>query len=53
MSVTAAQAVRRFDWARVAQDIVAVYETVMVEPARVSEDTRSGRLARLVGLGGS
>jgi phosphatidylinositol alpha-mannosyltransferase len=57
MSVTAAEAVRRFDWTQVAQDIVAVYETVISarpdEPARVSEDTRSGRLARLVGLGGS
>jgi phosphatidylinositol alpha-mannosyltransferase len=47
----AVQAVRRFDWAHVAQDIVAVYETVTVE-APVTEDTRAGRLARLVGLGG-
>jgi phosphatidylinositol alpha-mannosyltransferase len=57
MSVSAAEAVRRFDWTHVAQDVVAVYETVTVarpgEPARVSEDARSGRLARLVGLGGS
>jgi phosphatidyl-myo-inositol alpha-mannosyltransferase len=51
LAQAAVQAVRRFDWAHVAQDVVAVYETVTVE-APVSEDTRAGRLARLVGLGG-
>jgi len=53
ISAAGAQAVRRFDWSHVAQDVVAVYETVTVEPVPVSEDVRNGRLARFVGLGGS
>jgi len=46
-------AVQRYDWTHVAADVLAVYETVTVEPVRVTEDVRSSRLARLVGLGGS
>jgi len=52
-SAAAARIVRRFDWGQVAQDVVAVYETVTVGPARVAEDPRAGRFARFVGLGGS
>jgi phosphatidylinositol alpha-mannosyltransferase len=52
LAATAQRIVRRFDWDHVAQDVAAVYETVTVEPMRVAEDTRTGRLARLVGLGG-
>jgi phosphatidylinositol alpha-mannosyltransferase len=48
-----ASAVQRFDWTHVAEDVLAVYETVTVEPVRVTEDVRSNRLARLVGFGGS
>jgi phosphatidylinositol alpha-mannosyltransferase len=44
--------VGRFDWSRVAADVVAVYETVTAGAARVAEDTRAGRFARLVGLAG-
>lgn len=45
--------VERFDWARVGADIVAVYETVTAGSTGVAEDTRAGRLARLVGLSGA
>jgi phosphatidyl-myo-inositol alpha-mannosyltransferase len=44
--------VQRYDWSRVAADVVAVYETVTAGASRVAEDTRAGRLARLVGLAG-
>jgi len=44
--------VQRYDWSRVAGDVVAVYETVTAGATRVVEDTRAGRLARLVGLAG-
>jgi phosphatidylinositol alpha-mannosyltransferase len=46
--------VERFDWSRVAADVVAVYETVMAgRPDGVIEDDRAGRFARLVGLSGT
>ena len=53
IAAAGAVAVQRYDWAHVAQDVLAVYETVTVEPVRVTEDVRSNRLARLVGFGGS
>ena len=43
---------QRYDWSRVAADVVAVYETVTAGAGRVAEDTRAGRFARLVGLAG-
>ncbi|MGQ0631762.1 MAG: glycosyltransferase family 4 protein [Sporichthyaceae bacterium] len=49
----AAESVQRYDWARVAADVVAVYETVTAGGTPVLEDTRVGRLSRLVGLSGS
>jgi phosphatidylinositol alpha-mannosyltransferase len=51
-AAAAAAFVRRYDWSRVAADVVAVYETVTAGAARVAEDTRAGRFARLVGLAG-
>jgi phosphatidylinositol alpha-mannosyltransferase len=51
-AAAAAASVRRYDWAQVAADVVAVYETVTAGAAGVAEDTRAGRLARLVGLAG-
>lgn len=39
--------VRRFDWARVAADVLAVYETVTAGAASVAEDERTGRWGRL------
>jgi phosphatidyl-myo-inositol alpha-mannosyltransferase len=36
-------AVRRYDWSTVAQDVLAVYETVTEGAASVSEDVRVGR----------
>jgi phosphatidylinositol alpha-mannosyltransferase len=51
-AAAASASVRRFDWSRVAADVVAVYETVTDGAARVAEDTRAGRFARLVGLAG-
>jgi phosphatidylinositol alpha-mannosyltransferase len=44
--------VQRYDWSRVAADVVAVYETVTAGASQVAEDTRAARLARLVGLAG-
>jgi phosphatidyl-myo-inositol alpha-mannosyltransferase len=46
----AARAVARYDWSQVAADVVAVYETVTAGASGVVEDTRTQRLARLVGL---
>ncbi len=46
----ASRAVARYDWAQVAADVVAVYETVTAGTTGVVEDTRTQRLARLVGL---
>jgi len=43
-------AVRRYDWSTVAQDILAVYETVTEGAARVSEDARVGRRFGRFGL---
>jgi phosphatidylinositol alpha-mannosyltransferase len=51
-AVAGAAAVQRFDWPHIAEDVLAVYETVTVEPVRVTEDVRTNRLARLVGFGG-
>jgi phosphatidylinositol alpha-mannosyltransferase len=38
--------VARFDWGRVADEVLAVYETVVAGAPQVSEDVHSGRLAR-------
>ena len=46
----AGRAVARYDWSQVAADVVAVYETVTAGTSGVVEDTRTQRLARLVGL---
>lgn len=46
----ATRAVARYDWSQVAADVVAVYETVTAGASGVVEDTRTQRLARLVGL---
>jgi phosphatidylinositol alpha-mannosyltransferase len=46
----AGRSVARYDWARVAADVVDVYETVTAGSGGVTEDTRTQRLARLVGL---
>ncbi len=50
LSGEAARAVARYDWGQVAADVVAVYETVTAGSSGVGEDTRTQRLARLVGL---
>jgi phosphatidylinositol alpha-mannosyltransferase len=42
--------VRRFDWARVVVDVIAVYETVVA--GSPIEEFRTGRFGRLVGLPG-
>ena len=42
----AARAVRRYDWTRVAQDVLAVYETVTEGAGAVGEDLRVGRRSR-------
>ncbi|MBA3741912.1 glycosyltransferase family 4 protein [Sporichthya sp.] len=49
----AARTVARYDWSQVAADVVAVYETVTAGATGVAEDTRTQRLARLVGLAGA
>ncbi|HEY3603653.1 MAG TPA: glycosyltransferase family 4 protein [Sporichthyaceae bacterium] len=51
-AAAASVSVQRYDWSRVAADVVAVYETVTAGAGRVAEDTRAGRFARLVGLAG-
>jgi phosphatidyl-myo-inositol alpha-mannosyltransferase len=50
LGAAAQVSVRRYDWERVAADVVAVYETVTAGGAGVGEDPRAGRFARLVGL---
>jgi phosphatidylinositol alpha-mannosyltransferase len=50
LSGEAARAVARYDWSQVAADVVAVYETITAGTSGVAEDTRTQRLARLVGL---
>jgi len=42
----AAHAVRRYDWSRVAAQILDVYDTVTIGAARVGHDPRLGLLAR-------
>ncbi len=47
LAAAASQAVRRFDWSRVAAEVVSVYETVRSGTDRVVEDPRTrGLLAR-------
>jgi phosphatidyl-myo-inositol alpha-mannosyltransferase len=41
---TASRAVRRYDWSRVADEVLAVYETVRLGADRVGEDVGSRRL---------
>ena len=41
LAETAGTAVRQYDWATVAADVIAVYETVAGPESRVSEDRRS------------
>jgi phosphatidylinositol alpha-mannosyltransferase len=53
LSGEATRSVKRYDWAQVAADVVAVYETVTAGTTGVLEDTRTQRLARLVGLSNS
>jgi phosphatidylinositol alpha-mannosyltransferase len=53
LSGEATRSVQRYDWAQVAADVVAVYETVTAGTTGVLEDTRTQRLARLVGLSNS
>jgi phosphatidylinositol alpha-mannosyltransferase len=53
LSGEATRAVARYDWAQVAADVVAVYETVTAGTGGVVEDTRTQRFARLVGLSSS
>lgn len=50
LSGEATRTVARYDWSQVAADVVAVYETVAAGTTGVAEDTRTQRLARLVGL---
>ena len=50
LSGEATRSVPRYDWAKVATDVVAVYETVTAGSTGVVEDTRTQRLVRLVGL---
>ena len=50
LGAAAQAAVRRYDWGRVAADVVAVYETVTAGGSGVGEDPRVGRFARLMGL---
>jgi len=40
----ASRAVRRYDWGRVAQEVLEVYETVRLGADRVGEDPRSRTL---------
>ena len=44
LSASAARAVRRYDWGRVAGEVLAVYETVRLGADRVVEDLGSRRL---------
>ena len=44
LAVAAASAVRRYDWSRVADQVLAVYETVRSGADRVGEEHRSRRL---------
>jgi phosphatidyl-myo-inositol alpha-mannosyltransferase len=44
LAATAARAVRRYDWSRVAGEVLAVYETVRLGADRVGEDVGSRRL---------
>ena len=44
LSASAARAVRRYDWGRVAGEVLAVYETVRLGADRVGEDLGSRRL---------
>ena len=44
LAQTAARAVRRYDWSRVAGEVLAVYETVRLGADRVGEDVGSRRL---------
>ncbi len=44
LSAAAGSAVRRYDWSRVAGEVLAVYETVRLGADRVGEDTGSRRL---------
>jgi phosphatidylinositol alpha-mannosyltransferase len=44
LSVQAAAGVRRYDWSRVAAQVLAVYETVRLGPDRVGEDVSGRRL---------
>ncbi|MGQ0623969.1 MAG: glycosyltransferase family 4 protein [Sporichthyaceae bacterium] len=53
LTEAAGATVARYDWPRVAADVVAVYETVTAGGTPVVEDTRVARLSRLVGLSGS
>jgi phosphatidylinositol alpha-mannosyltransferase len=49
LRLAATAVVRRYDWSRVARDILAVYETVTegAEAVRAVEEDGPGRLARL------
>jgi len=47
LSVAASGAVRRYDWDRVARQVLAVYETVRLGAGRVGEDVVSRRLLTL------
>ena len=44
LSLAASRAVRRYDWDRVAGEVLAVYETVRLGADRVGEDVVSRRL---------
>ncbi len=44
LSASASRAVRRYDWSRVAGEVLAVYETVRLGADRVGEDVGSRRL---------
>ena len=50
LRVAADDTVGRYDWARVAQDVLAVYETVIPGQGRVREDTRLQVLGRFTRL---
>jgi phosphatidylinositol alpha-mannosyltransferase len=52
LGAAAQAAVQRFDWSRVAADVVAVYETVTAGGRAVGEDARAGRLFRHAGQAG-
>jgi phosphatidylinositol alpha-mannosyltransferase len=50
LRAAAAETVARYDWVRVAQDVLAVYETVIPGQGRVREDTRLQVLGRFTRL---